>query len=1584
MFFACAAACSIMSGLQADSSAASLVVPAESANQDLAGASGSLNAANLRLQEAYASSYFPSGPIHITEIRFRRDITQAAFTAVVPSIQIDLSTTQSQPDGLLGLFDANVGSDDTVVYSGSLSVTSTGTGVDGGPNPFDIVVPLQKVFLYNPALGNLLVDIRNSGGSSAGYVDAPLRSDDQAGRIFGFGGSVSGFRDSAADVLQIVYSPVSLVVFPADGQFTNQVSVTMLTGVDGGVIHFTTDGTDPTAASPVYTGPLTFTATTNLRGRVFIGDQAASDVATAAYVIVYSPPNIITQPHSQAVPAGFNATLSIEAASATPLTFQWVFKGKDIAGATNSTLNFTPVATSDSGDYVVRLTNAWGSLLSDTATLTVFSEPANSFVLPPRYLNQDASGLSGIFDAGPGLRLQEVYSATLFPASGPFLLSEIRLRRDPSAGVFQVTNSNFQIVLSTTPKAPDQLSLVFSENPGPDATTVFTGAIAVSSQFPKPDAGPMPFDIIIPLSAPFLYDQTAGNLLVEITDSAPSGSPYIEASNDLDDSISRVFSLAANSPSAAYHDSAGDVLQLVYSQGLVVLPHGGDYDRTVFVGMATTEPAAAIHYTLDGTSPTADSPIYNRSIKLTNTTTLEAVAYTNGIAASDVLTNTYSITLTPPAIATPPQGGSVVEGAALTLSVGATGSAPLIYQWAFAGSDIPGATNSTLQLAPVTTNSAGAYTVKVTNDGGSATSDPATLTVLPNPLPWIAQQPQDQTINLGIPATLTVQAKGDLPLLYQWYANSRPISGATNASLTVGPYTNLPSPNPGTYFVTVRNSHPSSARSQTVRVTVLNTPAPPQIATAPLDQVINAGSLLQLSVGAFGMPPLAYQWSRNGTMIQGATDPALLISNAQPADAGTYTVTVTNLQGAVTTAGAVVDVRASGVLGGTVRFDNHFGDIDAPVFDADGTNRLSGPAYLAQLYAGPTSDALAAIGPAVPFLTGVAAGYVSLGADSTRIISTVAAGAVASVQVRAWDSAFGNTYEQALANGARAGASAVLSLTTGGAGEPSSLPAALAGLSSFAIVKDTTSPVVTITSPPAGSTADERFTLAGSATDNGLVASVRWEWDGKAQGALALAQGTFSLPGLKLHRGDNHLRVLATDGAGNEAASEVIVTWIPTRGLSLSDSPDRQEGQIVAMPLQLWSQGEVSGISFVLKFDVNSFIAPEFAWSAVADGAARTINLDVPGQVSGTVSLPGSAIPAGTNQIGQLSLRARSVPSSSHDLVTVAVSDVADQLGNPIAFGTDTGPGAVTVLPRQMLGDVNGNNQLDVGDASLIQRLISGLDPIRPWDVTENDINGSGAIDSGDVIKVLRAVVGLDVAPTQAAAAGRTRAGLASTGGSGLALLQSSVPAVLPGGTVQVLIDLTNLPAPISGASFTLHYPADVLNLAGPPSLSTGELVPSGTASIWNVVPSYAAQSGEVRGAASSPVSWPATSGVLARLTFQVSAPAGAPANLPVTLSSIQVTSANGYDIETLPAATLNLVLALPATAQGPELTKDGLSFSFAGQAGLSYEVDASTDLIHWEKVATLTGTDGSMKFNDPDAIGAQARFYRIKTIVTQ
>ncbi len=90
--------------------------------------------------------------------------------------------------------------------------------------------------------------------------------------------------------------------------------------------------------------------------------------------------------------------------------------------------------------------------------------------------------------------------------------------------------------------------------------------------------------------------------------------------------------------------------------------------------------------------------------------------------------------LAPPMITNQPQSRAVNQGANATFSAGATGAAPLGYQWRFEGTNLAGATVSSYTRANAQPGHEGAYSVVINNVAGSVTSLNAMLTVtLPAP-----------------------------------------------------------------------------------------------------------------------------------------------------------------------------------------------------------------------------------------------------------------------------------------------------------------------------------------------------------------------------------------------------------------------------------------------------------------------------------------------------------------------------------------------------------------------------------------------------------------------------------------------------------------------------------------------------------------------------------------------------------------------------------------------------------------------------------------------------------------------------------
>ena len=108
----------------------------------------------------------------------------------------------------------------------------------------------------------------------------------------------------------------------------------------------------------------------------------------------------------------------------------------------------------------------------------------------------------------------------------------------------------------------------------------------------------------------------------------------------------------------------------------------------------------------------------------------------SGLRVEFTQTSARTLPGIPAAIGIQPLGSSsLAEGDNVVISVVATGTLPITYQWRKDGSDLPGKTDASITLTSVTTNSAGNYSVRVANPWGSAVSVEATLTVAYRPLP---------------------------------------------------------------------------------------------------------------------------------------------------------------------------------------------------------------------------------------------------------------------------------------------------------------------------------------------------------------------------------------------------------------------------------------------------------------------------------------------------------------------------------------------------------------------------------------------------------------------------------------------------------------------------------------------------------------------------------------------------------------------------------------------------------------------------------------------------------------------------------
>jgi uncharacterized repeat protein (TIGR03803 family) len=230
------------------------------------------------------------------------------------------------------------------------------------------------------------------------------------------------------------------------------------------------------------------------------------------------------------------------------------------------------------------------------------------------------------------------------------------------------------------------------------------------------------------------------------------------------------------------------------------------------------------------------------------------------------------------------------------------------------------ATTVTLSMSETASNlPPGSYTAtlqftNLTDQFGQ--SRQVTLAVVTPPV--ITTQPTNLVLFEGATATFTVGISSNALLFYQWQQDNGSyltnltdggnISGSVTSTLTIS---NASAANVGAYSVTVTNAA-GTVTSASAFLTII--PWRPVITLQPTSQTLLPGATATFTVAAVGTHPLSYQWRLGGTnltqgsIVSDSATSSLTVSNVSSADAGTYTVIISNALGSATSTNAVLSV----------------------------------------------------------------------------------------------------------------------------------------------------------------------------------------------------------------------------------------------------------------------------------------------------------------------------------------------------------------------------------------------------------------------------------------------------------------------------------------------------------------------------------------------------------------------------------------------------------------------------------------------------------------------------------------------------
>lgn len=246
----------------------------------------------------------------------------------------------------------------------------------------------------------------------------------------------------------------------------------------------------------------------------------------------------------------------------------------------------------------------------------------------------------------------------------------------------------------------------------------------------------------------------------------------------------------------------------------------------------------------------------------------------------------------------------ITAGESLSLYSSASGTGPITYQWKRDGVNIAGATSASYFKSNLSAADAGTYSLVATNSVGSATSEGTVVSVTSAQLPIITYHPSSRTVYPGDYVSLGVNVTGTGVLSYGWKKDGSALPNSNSSSYTVS--SSVAGSDAGVYTVTVSNSQ-GSVTSQPATITVLGALAP-TIQAQPAAVAVLPGENINFSVSAGGRPDPTYQWKKDGIAISGATSSYYGKSAAAASDAGSYSVTVTNSAGSVTSASATAAV----------------------------------------------------------------------------------------------------------------------------------------------------------------------------------------------------------------------------------------------------------------------------------------------------------------------------------------------------------------------------------------------------------------------------------------------------------------------------------------------------------------------------------------------------------------------------------------------------------------------------------------------------------------------------------------------------
>lgn len=623
-------------------------------------------------------------------------------------------------------------------------------------------------------------------------------------------------------------------------------------------------------------------------------NQGGTYTSSATTVIVDPPvaPAIYRMPDVVPCTIGNSISLSPSITGTAPITYVWKKDGVILSGATSSSFYKWPISATDSGVYTVTATNSWGSATSTSATVTVTPlQPPTVFGLPAyRTLSYGSSiSLSPSVYAGNSATYQWQRNGT--PISGATSSSYYK------SGATPADNGTYTLTVTNTAGTVTSSGVILTVNPA-EAPLIYSLPSVQNVEY----GGYFSFYPSVSGTTPMTYAWFKDGVAIT---GATSSSFYKSNLTPADSglytlTVTNVAGTATSDP-VVVNVRAAIAPAISVSSGTVVTPYG--QTLSLYPSVYGTSPMTYQWKRNNVVIPNATSSSYYKSEANFGDAGNYTLTATN--AAGSTTSSAINVIVDSPlapAIYSLPDSLTVAYGSYVGLSPSVSGTGPKTYQWFKDGVALIGAVNSSYDVGPATAATSGTYTLTVTNSWGTATSNPVRVTVLPALAPSIVNFPTTVTVNYGESLSISSSVAGTSPFSYQWSKDGVALPAATSSSYGKSAAT---ADDAGNYTLTVTNLAGSTSRSVTV---VVNPGVAPQIAPFDPLRAVAYGETLSISSSVTGSSPLTYVWKKDGTALPGANTYSFSKSSVTTADAGSYTLTVSNAFGTATSTAMVVSV----------------------------------------------------------------------------------------------------------------------------------------------------------------------------------------------------------------------------------------------------------------------------------------------------------------------------------------------------------------------------------------------------------------------------------------------------------------------------------------------------------------------------------------------------------------------------------------------------------------------------------------------------------------------------------------------------